>query len=210
MTFLRPIFFDLETTGVRPDRDRIIEIAAIDPYQNRTFQTLINPLMPIPLESQEIHGINDDMVKLAPIFASAAKEFIQFCKGAIVLIAHNGETFDIPFLSAEFTRHNLTLPENWAFIDSLKWARKYRKDLPRHSLQYLRQIFGISENRAHRALDDVQVLYKVFSLLVDDLEYDEILERVGGHSSLASFQKKRELPINGPATSVENLPYSLF
>jgi DNA polymerase-3 subunit epsilon len=62
----------------------------------------------------------------------------------------------------------------WKFLDSLKWSRRYRKDLPRHTLQFLREIYSIPANNAHRALDDVIVLHKVFSYMTDDLSVDEI------------------------------------
>jgi DNA polymerase III subunit epsilon len=63
----------------------------------------------------------------------------------------------------------------WHYIDTLKWARKYRYDLPRHTLQSLREVYGIAANQAHRALDDVQVLYQVFSQMIDDLPIEQIL-----------------------------------
>ncbi len=186
-SFLRPIFFDLETTGIRTDKDRIVEIAAYDPFRKKEFQSLVNPTIPIPPDSTQVHGISDEMVKEAPTFKEVAAQFVEFCEGKVVLIAHNGESFDIPFLFNEFQRVGLSMPEDWACVDSLKWARKYRRDLPRHSLQYLRQLFNIEENRAHRALDDVQVLYKVFSLMVDDLTYEEVIQRAGGITSVRHF-----------------------
>jgi DNA polymerase-3 subunit epsilon len=67
-------------------------------------------------------------------------------------------------------------------IDSLKWARKYRPDLPRHSLQFLRQIYGISENTAHRALDDVIVLAELFTVMIDDLPLEKVLELLDNQS----------------------------
>lgn len=171
----RPIFYDTETTGVKPDRDRIIEIAAYDPERDRTFQSLINPECPIPPEASAIHNITDEMVQEAPIFAKVAADFIQFCSDDVVLIAHNNDAFDKPFLEYEFQRHEIHLPE-WAYIDSLKFSRKYRPDLPRHSLQHLREYHGIQANNAHRALDDVIILQQVFSELVDDLSMETILE----------------------------------
>lgn len=63
---------------------------------------------------------------------------------------------------------------SWKFLDSLKWARRYRPDLPRHTLQFLREIYGIAANNAHRALDDVIVLYQVFQSLIDDLPIEEV------------------------------------
>lgn len=186
MSTFRPIFFDLETTGTRPDIDRIVEIAAFDPVRNQTFQQLVHPCIPIPKDMTAIHGISDEMVKEAPTFAKAGADFIQFCSGRVLLIAHNGELFDIPFLRGECKRHGLSFPMGWGLVDSLKWARKFRKDLPRHSLQYLRELFCIPKNQAHRALDDVMTLYHVFSLLTDDLTPEEILDRGDGIEELST------------------------
>lgn len=177
---LRPIFFDLETTGIHASHDRIVEIAAYDPWKEKTFQTLVFPRMRIPQEAVAIHGISDEMVADAPPFENVSEQFVHFCDGDVVLIAHNGEMFDFPFLASEFLRAKRNIPNDWFGFDTLKWARKYRKDLPRHSLQYLRQFFHIPENRAHRALDDTQVLWSVFSLMCDDLSCEEILERGEG------------------------------
>ncbi|MBM3192489.1 MAG: DNA polymerase III subunit epsilon, partial [Chlamydiae bacterium] len=59
----RPIYYDTETTGVKSDKDRIVEIAAYDPYEEKTFVSLVNPGIPIPLEASQIHHITDDMVQ---------------------------------------------------------------------------------------------------------------------------------------------------
>jgi DNA polymerase-3 subunit epsilon len=174
------IFFDLETTGRDTSQGRIVEIAAYNSARQTSFQRLVNPGVAIPKDASAIHGITDEMVREAPSFDVAAKEFIEFCSGAVMLVAHNGELFDLPFLQAEFRRHALSFPGTWIFVDSLKWARKYRKDLPRHALQYLREFFGFSANKAHRALDDVITLHRIFSLLTDDLTCEEIIERIGG------------------------------
>jgi DNA polymerase III subunit epsilon len=172
---LRAIFYDTETTGIRSEKDRIIEIAAYDPLNNRTFEQLIHPQCPIPAEATAIHHITDDMVSQSPSFSEVVPEFLKFCEGEVILIAHNNDAFDIQFLLAEFSRIQLTMPP-WKFLDSLKWARRYRRDLPKHTLQFLREIYGIPVNNAHRALDDVLVLHRVFSLMIDDLSLEEVLE----------------------------------
>ena len=64
---------------------------------------------------------------------------------------------------------------DWKFIDSLKWSRKYRTDLPRHNLQYLREVYQIPANQAHRALDDVFVLQQIFSKMILDLPLPKII-----------------------------------
>lgn len=197
---LRPIFYDTETTGVRPDKDRVIEIAAFDPVLNRTFEKLINPGMPIPSEATAIHHITNEMVQDAPSFAQIGVEFSQFCEGETVLIAHNNDTFDMLFLRNEYARHELALPE-WKYLDSLKWARRYRPDLPRHSLQFLREVYQIAANNAHRALDDVIVLHQVFSYMVDDLLMEDIMRLMNKprdiqHMPFGKYQGKplKEVP----------------
>lgn len=170
---LRAIFYDTETTGIRAEKDRIVEIAAYDPALDRTFEMLVNPRCPIPAEASNVHNISDEMVAEAPTFDIVGQEFIKFCEGDVVLVAHNNDNFDYHFLKNEFERNNVAMPQ-WKFMDSLKWARRYRKDLPRHTLQFLREIYGIESNNAHRALDDVVVLHKVFSYMTDDLSVDEV------------------------------------
>lgn len=172
---LRPIFYDTETTGIRAEKDHIIELAAYDPVQNRTFEMLINPGRPIPAEASAIHHITDEMVADAPSFNVVAEAFNIFCDGDVVLIAHNNDAFDFHFLKTEYGRASMTMP-SWKFLDSLKWARRYRSDLPRHTLQFLREIYGIEANNAHRALDDVIVLYKVFMNMTDDLSITDVYQ----------------------------------
>lgn len=171
---MKPIYYDTETTGVKPGKDRVVEIAAFDPTEDRRFCTLTNPECPIPSDSTAITGITDEMVKDAPLIGAALTQFVEFCQGDVVLIAHNNDAFDKLFLEAEFERAGLPMPA-WIFIDSLKWSRKYRRDLPRHSLQFLREVYGIQSNQAHRALDDVIVLHQVFSRMIDDLDMKTVL-----------------------------------
>ena len=180
----RPIYYDTETTGIKPDKDRIIELAAFDPVLNKQFCTLVNPECPIPAESSAITSITDEMVKEAPRISEVLASFHTFCTGDVILIAHNNDAFDKLFLEAEHARAGLQMP-TWTFLDSLKWSRKYRSDLPRHSLQSLREVYGIEANQAHRALDDVLVLHQVFSRMVDDLAWAKILELLSESPQMA-------------------------
>jgi len=184
----RAIYFDTETTGIRPDKDRIIEIAAYDAHLDTTYSSLINPQIPIPEEASRIHGITDEMVGEAPTFAEVAKQFTHFCSGEVALIAHNNDAFDRPFLHHELHRAGQGMPDNWLFIDSLKWSRRYRSDLPKHSLQFLRETFEIEANQAHRAMDDVVILYKVFSQMIGDLDMYTI------HKLLTERRLLRHMP----------------
>jgi DNA polymerase-3 subunit epsilon len=187
---LRPLYYDTETTGIQPQNERIIEIAVYDPVQNRTYESLINPGKPIPKEATAVHNITDQMVANAPSFAQVAIEFFDFCQGDTVLVAHNNDSFDLPFLKEECKRNNLEMPDFKTF-DTLKWVRKYRPDFPRHSLQFLREALEIPPNQAHRALDDVKVLHEVFSFFIDDLPWEQVytLMKQGNHSMRMPFGK---------------------
>ncbi|MDR3623585.1 MAG: DUF3820 family protein [Chlamydiales bacterium] len=180
---LRPIFYDTETTGIRIGSDRIVELAAFDPVNDTSFVFLINPQVPIPKEATAIHHISDAMVANSPTFAEILPKFIEFCSGESVLIAHNNDAFDVHFLKNECALADTPMPP-WLFLDSLKWARKYRPDLPRHTLQFLREVYGFPANNAHRALDDVIILHKVFSSMTDDLSLETIFKLLEKSSAL--------------------------
>ncbi|EPP37471.1 DNA polymerase III PolC-type [Chlamydia avium] len=167
------IFYDTETTGTQIDKDRVIEIAAFNNITKQSFVTYVNPEIPIPEEASKIHGITDSTVASSPKFPEAYGQFRDFCGNNAILVAHNNDSFDFPLLEKECRRHSLEILE-LRTIDSLKWAQKYRPDLPKHNLQYLRQVYGFSENQAHRALDDVITLYNVFSALIGDLSVEQV------------------------------------
>ncbi|MGC4104591.1 exonuclease domain-containing protein [Ferruginibacter sp.] len=106
----RPIaFIDLETTGVSLSSDRIIEIAVIKILPDGSRQVkrkLLNPQIPIPKASSDIHGITDAMVKDAPTFKQSANEIKMFIDGCD-LGGYNSNRFDIPILMEEFLRSGL-------------------------------------------------------------------------------------------------------
>ncbi len=100
------VFIDLETTGVNLATDRIVEIAIVKVLQDGTKlikQKLINPQMPIPKSSSDIHGITDEKVREAPAFKEVANELKQFIDNAD-LSGYNSNRFDIPLLMEEFLR----------------------------------------------------------------------------------------------------------
>lgn len=106
----RPIaFIDLETTGLNLATDRIVEIAIVKLLpdgQKIVKRKLVNPEMPIPAASTELHGISDEMVKDAKTFKQLAPELKQVLDGCD-LAGYNSNRFDIPLLVEEFLRANV-------------------------------------------------------------------------------------------------------
>ncbi len=99
-------FIDLETTGVNLGTDRIVEIAIVKILADGTKsikRKLVNPGIPIPKASSDVHGITDEMVKDAPVFKQVAQELKQILDGCD-LGGYNSNRFDIPLLMEEFFR----------------------------------------------------------------------------------------------------------
>ena len=99
-------FIDLETTGVNPGIDRIVEIAIVKILTDGTKsikRKLINPEISIPKGASDIHGITDQMVKDAPVFKQVAQELKQMLDGCDIA-GYNSNRFDIPLLMEEFLR----------------------------------------------------------------------------------------------------------
>ena len=112
LTLVRPIcFIDLETTGINISNDRIVEIAIVKIGLDGTKQVkrrLVNPEMPIPKASSEVHGITDEMVKDAPSFKQIANEVKQFMEGSDIG-GYNSNRFDVPMLNEEFLRAGISV-----------------------------------------------------------------------------------------------------
>jgi DNA polymerase III subunit epsilon len=105
------VFIDLETTGTNLSTDRIVEVAIVKIFPDGTKavkQKILNPQIPIPKHSSDIHGITDDKVKDAPTFKQVANELKQFIDDAD-FSGYNSNRFDIPLLMEEFLRAGLTI-----------------------------------------------------------------------------------------------------
>jgi len=152
--------FDVETTGMSPVNDRIVEIAAvrIDKDGSRTsFQSLINPGCMIPAAASRVHGITDNQVADAPSFSDAGYKFLELAQDS-VLVAHNAR-FDLGFLQESLARCGLPVWKGKT-MDSLKLLRQAYAGLPSYSLQNLRRTFNLDDvvegMQAHRAAADVE------------------------------------------------------
>ena len=105
------VVFDIESTGVVPQRDRIVEIAVLKVMPDGTTRNTvrrINPQMPIPHAASAIHGITDEDVADCPTFADIAEKLLNYIEGCD-LAGYNISGFDVPLLETEFKRCGLDL-----------------------------------------------------------------------------------------------------
>lgn len=169
------ISFDLETTGRETSTCRIIEIAAMNCATGEVWSTLVNPGVGelVPADITEITSITTEMVKepSVPIFADVARQFhavVATWEAAAelppLLVAHNGRSFDTPFLVHEHRRAGLAMPAHWRFGDSVLLARAVlgasRDTNPAggNSLGQLVSYFQLPQLQAHRAESDARML----------------------------------------------------
>jgi DNA polymerase III epsilon subunit family exonuclease len=169
------VALDFETTGLSPDRDRVVEIGAIkfrmvevagtwNIATEAEYETLIHPGRSIPPEVSAIHGISDLDVSQAPYFKVAAESFLPFLHDTVV-VAHNAP-FDIGFLLAEARRAGLPEPLNEAY-DTKNLAKTAVPGLPSYSLRNLALSFGIKQKDAHRGADDARVCMELFGRCIN-------------------------------------------
>ena len=147
------VVIDLETTGLSPKGDRVLEIALIQTTINGEplahWSTLINPTGPIGATA--IHGIKQSDVQDSPTFQSISEEIHRRLNGQ-ALAAHNAR-FDVGFLRAEFLRLGWALPD-MPTLCTLEVSKHYLKGLPQRRLADCASAIGLPNASAHRALSD--------------------------------------------------------
>jgi DNA polymerase III subunit epsilon len=155
------VFFDLETTGLSPLCDRVIEFAGIKIYKGgvKQLQFLTDPEVEILPENEKIHGISNQMVK-GQLNQKLASEKIREFIGETNLVAHNA-LFDFGFLLTLFHRFESEPNKNKIYC-SCKLSRKLNKTLSSHKLSSLSESFNIELKNHHRAMDDTLACLKIF------------------------------------------------
>lgn len=165
------IAIDVETTGISPEKERIIEIGAFRPETGEIFRTLIQPGRPLPEKITELTGITDDMLVGAPEEAEAIKALLEFMNGDTVLLGHN-ISFDHSFIVQAIRRCEYEEPA-FQGIDTLKLSRVLCPELPNKKLETMVAHFGLTNERAHRAFEDARVtveLYRCLKAMNKELE----------------------------------------
>jgi len=164
---------DVETTGLDPRVDRIIEIAIVhmrDGVVTERYATLVNPEQDVPDEVQKLTGIDPAELPSAPRFAEIAAE-VQRRLEDRVFVAYN-LAFDRAFVSEELTRAACELPSR-RFVDPLVFVRELYKNEGSKRLSAVAERLGIPLAAAHRAADDAeaagQILYSLLPRLPERL-----------------------------------------
>ena len=160
---------DIETTGLSFRTEKITELGAVI-YKNGEiideFECFVNPEKPIPTEVVEVTHITDEMVKNAETIEIVLPKFLEFI-GNRVIVAHNAD-FDVGFIKYNVEKLGIKL-EN-TYIDTLRLAKDLFPDYKKYKLGIIAEKLGIKVDVAHRALDDVITLVKVFKIMLDMLK----------------------------------------
>lgn len=172
------ITFDVETTGLSPTTDRIVEIGAVlfvDGKPVDSFSTLVNSQIRISESASAVNHITNNMLASAPlekeVYPSLAAFLGKALEGTIILFAHNAK-FDFDFLCNTLSR--LGYDANIRYVDSLGLSRRYVKGLENYKQNTVAEFFGLTNRNAHRASSDAEVcggiLCGLLKMIADDLE----------------------------------------
>ena len=147
------VVFDLETTGLDPQKEEILEIGAVRVKEGQIldrYSTFVNPKKRIPGEITKLTGITDEMVQNAPSAFEALSGFRNFCQNTC-LVAHNAN-FDMGFIHSKSIHAGLSFSN--IVVDTLELARKLLPELRSHKLNSLAKHYAIDMGSHHRAVDD--------------------------------------------------------
>lgn len=163
------IVTDTETTGLESAGSRLVEIAAqrCDGKEViNTFESLINPGMPIPPDATTIHGITDDMVRDAPDAGTVLRRFFEWIGDDRLIMGHC-IGYDVGVISWDAGRFGISIPEGLYTICTLEIARAI-KATKKNNLNALVEHYQITRaGEAHRAMADVDACRQYFDRVKD-------------------------------------------
>ncbi len=181
------VFFDIESTGVNVVTDRIVEISFLKVFSDGREDVLtmrINPTIPIPKQTTDIHGITDEDVANEPTFKEQSSEIVAFLKGCD-LGGYNSNKFDIPMLAEEFARAEVDIDlKKMKFIDVQVIFFKME---PRTLTAAYRVFCDKSLENAHSAEADVRATWEVLQAQME--RYDSLSDTVEGLSEFSAASK---------------------
>ncbi|NLP12509.1 3'-5' exonuclease [bacterium] len=162
LQLVRPlIFFDLETTGLDPQTDRIVQFAflrVLPDHKVESWMELVNPGIPIPPEASRVHHITDEMVAGKPSMRDLAPRISAYLAGCD-LAGYNVLRFDLPFLQAELERHGQ--PFDTAQTHVIDCQVIFHKKEPRDLSAAVRLYCQRELSNAHDAAADIAATLEV-------------------------------------------------
>ena len=163
------VVFDLETTGIGAKNNEIIEIGAVKVVDQTIvdrYSVFVDPQRPIPYKIEQLTGINDSMVHGAKLITEILPEFLEFCKGC-VMVAHNA-SFDMGFIHQKSKDHGLD--SDFTVVDTVSMSRALLPHLGKHTLDHVAKELGVSLENHHRAVEDAEATAEIFLRLCKRLE----------------------------------------
>lgn len=184
------VALDLETSGLNPAEDKIIEIGmakVIDGRVTETYNQLLYPKEKLSKRIVELTGINDEMLMGQPEISEVIENIVEFI-GDLPLLGHN-IIFDYSFLKKACVNNNIRFEKTG--IDTLKLARRLLPEAEHKNLESLCTHFGINPGSSHRALDDAlsanQLYYRLYEIKPEDEGFIKALE--------LNYSVKKDTPI---------------
>lgn len=164
------VIFDLETTGLNSENDRIIEIGALK-VRNGIIEDslgiLVNPGIKIPYYATKVNGITDQMVKDQISDNHGVKQLLDMIDNDSYIVAHNVK-FDMGFVNA-YLKRNGKNPLTNSLVDTVRLARKAFPGKSKYSLGIIAKELGIEVKDAHRAEDDTRVCFELYKKSINKL-----------------------------------------
>ncbi|WP_430809431.1 MULTISPECIES: exonuclease domain-containing protein [unclassified Carboxylicivirga] len=184
------VFFDLETTGINISKDRIVEIAILKinlDGSEESYCYKVNPEMPIPKVTSEIHGIYDEDVKDAPTFKELGKTLCKIIEGCDIA-GFNSNKFDVPLLAEEFLRAEIDFDmKKRKFVDVQTIFHKMEK----RTLGAAYKFYCDKDlENAHSAEADTRATYEVLKAQLD--RYEELENSIEFLNDFSSFNRNAD------------------
>lgn len=196
------VAFDLETTGIQPETDAIVEIGAvkfIGGIAQAPFSALVNPQRKIPPDAIAVHGITDAEVADKPPIRNHLAPLADYC-GDLPMVAHNAR-FDFKFLEAAVKREKTKAPAG-ILLDTHALSKRVFPGLINYRLETLTKHFDFPNTVFHRAYEDAEYCGRIFMRILETLERNH---RSISVPALLALSEMKEMRLPQIAVQAEQL-----
>ncbi len=206
------IVFDIETTGLSVQNCKITEIGAVKIKNGKiidTFNTFVDPEVPIPEEIVQLTSITDEMVKGAPKVEEALVMFLNFVGGEHkLLVAHNAD-FDTGFIRYAAKECGITF--NNPYLDTVALSRYINPSLKKHKLDTLAEYYELGDFNHHRACDDAAMLAEIYFKMIKSMReqdiksFEQLKHDMGANSNPLSLKPYHQIILVKNKAGLKNL-----